>query len=158
MSVLIRPAIDTDYEAVCRVFAEGDAFHSRGRPDLFRPATPSRSIEFFEYSLKDEERGLWVAENHEGIVGLVEWHVETRPERPNMFARRFIMVESLLVSETAQRQGIGTALMKTVHDWGRERQLTEIELNVHEFNQGAISFYKGLGYRTSLRRMHFDVD
>ncbi len=157
VSIRLRPVVQDNYEAVCQIFAEGDAFHSRGRPDLFRPATPSRSCEFFESYLNTDERQLWVAENENEIIGLVEWHVVIRPEQPTMFARRFAMVDSLLVTESMQRQGIGTALMKAVHNWAREREIIEIELNVHEFNQGAITFYESLGYSTASRRMLLDV-
>ncbi len=58
-----------------------------------------------------------------------------------------------MVAQAHQRRGIATRLMTEGHRWARDRGLTEIELNVYEFNQPALRFYRRLGYSTVSRRL-----
>jgi len=158
MQLSIRPTTLEDYEAVCRLFEEGDDFHRQALPGLFRQALPARTYEFFKSYLNNDQAHLWVADTSTHLIGLVEFHVVVIPDRPNTFPRTFIFVDSLIVQESARRQGVGQALMEKVRDWTQEHGLSKIELNVHEFNQGAIEFYQKLGYATISRRMNKRVD
>ena len=49
---------------------------------------------------------------------------------------------------SARRMGVGKALMERVNQWAKERELESVQLTVWDFNQGAIEFYKALGYDT----------
>lgn len=65
------------------------------------------------------------------------------PHIPILLPRRVAVVENLAVGERFRR---------AAQRWAEELGTTEIELNVCEFNQAAISFYPSLGYTTSSRR------
>jgi len=43
--------------------------------------------------------------------------------------------------------------MEKAHEWALAKGVDIIELNVWEFNKGAIEFYHGLGYETASRKM-----
>jgi ribosomal protein S18 acetylase RimI-like enzyme len=43
--------------------------------------------------------------------------------------------------------------MDQAHEWAIAKGAVDIELNVFEFNQPALAFYRALGYETSTRRM-----
>lgn len=43
--------------------------------------------------------------------------------------------------------------MESAYLWAKKRGATEVELEVWEFNQDAISFYEKLGYETAKRTM-----
>ena len=43
--------------------------------------------------------------------------------------------------------------MEEAHRWARDRNLTQIELSVYEFNQPALRLYSKLGYTTDSRRL-----
>lgn len=153
MQINIRHARREDYEAVCRLFAEGDGFHRQALPHLFRAAIPVRTEDFFKGYLDNDRAHIFVAESGAQLLGLVEFHVVVKPERPITFLRTYVFVDSLAVQQQARRHGVGQALMTAVHEWAHERGLSEIELNVHEFNQSAIKFYAKLGYTTISRGM-----
>src|SRR6266508_3757826 len=75
------------------------------------------------------------------------------PERPILLPRRYAEVNNLAVHAPYRQSGVGRALLKRAEQWAAEQQLGEIELNVWEFNQGAIEFYEKLGYVTERRTM-----
>ena len=47
----------------------------------------------------------------------------------------------------------GRGLMDKAHEQAQEKSATSVQLNVYEFNQDAIDFYRSLGYETVSRRM-----
>lgn len=48
--------------------------------------------------------------------------------------------------------------MAHMETWAVSKCASSIELNVYEFNQEAISFYEGLGYKTLSRKMNKLID
>jgi len=55
-------------------------------------------------------------------------------------------LESVAVSESARRIGLGRALCERVMQWAREQGATSIELEVRESNVAALSLYRRLGF------------
>jgi diamine N-acetyltransferase len=72
---------------------------------------------------------------------------------PVVMPRRFVNIDDLVVSEHVRHQGVGQTLVERVHQWAREKGVTEVELNVWEFNTPARSLYEKLGYQTTRRIM-----
>lgn len=64
----------------------------------------------------------------------------------------------IVVHESFQRQGIGRLLVQRVHAWMREQSVTDIELDVYEFNTPARTLYERLGYETTRRTMRHRLD
>ena len=67
--------------------------------------------------------------------------------------RRYAVIENLVVKSEFRKQGIGRILVDEVQEWAIAKGARSIELNVYEFNETAISFYEGLGYRNLSRKM-----
>ena len=154
MDYRIRQATQADYPGLCELFAEADAYHGQAVPHVFRPANgPARTPEYIADSLANENSMLFVAESAGQVVGLVQVDIREAPDHPIMMPRRYAKVDSLVVGKEFQRSGIGQSLMKRAHEWAGERGVHEVELNVWEFNQGAIALYEKLGYKTAARRM-----
>jgi GNAT superfamily N-acetyltransferase len=68
-------------------------------------------------------------------------------------ARRYVEIENMAVKQSAQRQGVGRALIDAAVDWARGRGVTRLELNVYEFNEAAAALYSGTGFSTQNKRM-----
>ena len=68
-------------------------------------------------------------------------------------ARRYVEIDNMAVKQSAQRQGVGRALIDAAVDWARGRGVTRLELNVYEFNEAAAALYRGAGFSTQNRRM-----
>ena len=154
MDYMIRQATQADYSDLCALFAEADTYHSQAAPHVFRPASgPARTPEYIADILANENSRLFVAESEGQVMGLVQVDLREAPDHPIMTPRRYAKVDSLIVGKEFRRSGIGQSLMKRVHQWACERGVHEVELNVWEFNQGAIALYEKLGYKTAARRM-----
>jgi len=154
MDCTIREATQADYPGLCELFAEADAHHSQAVPNVFRPANgPARSPEYIADILANENSRLFIAERAGQVAGFVQIDLREAPDRPIMTPRRYAKVDSLVVGKSFRRSGIGRSLMTRAHQWALERGIHEIELNVWEFNRGAIALYEKLGYTTAARRM-----
>jgi len=84
-------------------------------------------------------RCLFVADTSGGLVGFAVGKVVSG-------ALGIAELESLAVSSSTRRMGVGRALCKAVIGWCREREATEIELEVRAGSGGAVALYKELGF------------
>jgi ribosomal protein S18 acetylase RimI-like enzyme len=149
-----REATTTDLEALSPLFAEASAFHAEALPGIFRqPEDPRCSQPFLLDQLANKETALLVADRDGEIVGLIHVTLRRAPDLPLFVPRRYASIESLVVREDCQRRGIGRRLVRDAERWARAKGAEEIELNVWEFNTGAVAFYERLGYATFSRRM-----
>ena len=154
MNVLIRAAVIEDYDAVCALYAQVAHVHSQALPQFFRPVEgPALPREFFANILANEDAAIFVAEWQDTLIGMTHCSVRTTPAVPVVVPRRFINIDDLVVSEHVRHQGVGQTLLERVHQWAREKGVTEVELNVWEFNTSARSLYEKLGYETTRRIM-----
>jgi ribosomal protein S18 acetylase RimI-like enzyme len=154
MEFIIRPATIDDYAALDIIYSEVEQLHRAALPQIFRaPHGPALSREYFEAVLADEQ-SAWLVAAHQGeLLGFVTVRMVQAPERPILLPRRYAEVNNLAVHGPCRRLGIGQALLQRAEQWAAERQLSEIELNVWEFNQAAVAFYEKLGYVTERRTM-----
>jgi ribosomal protein S18 acetylase RimI-like enzyme len=162
MDYIIRSATRDDYDGVGAVFAEVEQLHRMALPYIFRaPAGPALNREYFESMVADQD-AAWLLAEHDGeIIGFVKVQVLQAPDRPILLPRRYAQVDNLAVRADYRRSGVGRALMERAERWAAERGLREVELNVWEFNQGAIAFYEQLGYvaeRRTMRRIISDAN
>lgn len=154
MEVTIRRATAQDYEALCEIIGEVDALHREALPHLFRaPGGPARERIYLLGLLADDDHGLFVAEIEGQAAGYVHVAVRDTPPIPILVPRRVAVVDDLVVKEAYRRSGLGRALMGRAEQWAQAKGVAEVELNVYEFNEPAIAFYRSLGYETFSRRM-----
>jgi len=81
-------------------------------------------------------RAVFVAEADEQVCG---YSVAS-------YAADIAELESVAVSETARRSGLGRALCERVMQWARERGAKSMQLEVRESNAAALSLYRRLGF------------
>ena len=162
MGVRVRLAARTDFQAACRLWAEADALHAAEISHLFRSTDrPARSRRAFVANLNDTDHALFLAELEGAVVALVRVQVFERLESsdvPALVARMCARIEELVVAQAHQRRGIATRLMSAAHRRVLDRGITEIELNVFEFNEPALRLYSKLGYSPASRRLRRKLD
>ena len=155
MTVSIRQATMADYVELCAVLDEGDAHHRKALPHLFRqPDGPARSRAYIASVIDNPYACFFVAERDGRIVGALHILLRETRDIPILVPRRFAVIENLIVSKPSRRTGIGRALMERAHQWALEQNVTEVELNVWEFNKSARALYVELGYETTKRSMN----
>jgi len=155
----IRHATLEDFDGISQVLEEVDALHRDALPYIFRmpPALPARSLEEVAEMLNDSNHLVLVAVIDSQIVGVNIAELRSAPDMPIMMPRQYVSIGPIAVSSAFQAQGIGKALMDRVINWATEKQITQVELNVFEFNQKAIAFYEHLGFTTLSRKMQIQI-
>ena len=86
-------------------------------------------------------------------MGLIQGTIWESPAIPIMSNEQYGMIENLVVMSEYRRKGVGKELFNKLNDWFVSNGIYDIRLNVFEFNQEAISFYKKLGFLNYSRRM-----
>ena len=158
MDVVIRKALETDFDQVSGIFADENAFHSQLLPGRFQIADPIMTRNWFKKILADENKALLVAELGDRLVGLVLIDLLTAPDDPIFKPRRYAYIEEVAVLKEHRGHGIGRQLMTITHEWITAQGVKEVELFVWEGNPNAIRFYEKLGYQTVRREMKLDLD
>jgi ribosomal-protein-alanine N-acetyltransferase len=90
-------------------------------------------------------RASFVAEGNGGILGFA---VASR-------AGELAELESVVVSTSSRRKGIGKALCQQVMDWSRKIGASELELEVRASSDGALALYRALGFVEQARRREY---
>jgi ribosomal protein S18 acetylase RimI-like enzyme len=86
-------------------------------------------------------------------------HSERSEESPHFDTPvRIAELESVVVSASARRAGIGRALSRAVFDWSRSQGATEVVLEVRAANSAAIALYACLGFTLAARRPRYYRD
>jgi len=150
----IRVASEADYGALGPVFAEAERYHREALPHVFRaPQGQFPPPSLFRQWVSDSGSAVFVADDLGDPVGFVTVRTDSAPDEGILQPRSFAVVDTLAVRSDQRRRGIGRSLLEAVHGWARERRLGHVSLNVWEFNQSAIDFYRALGYQTVSRQM-----
>lgn len=108
-------------------------------------------------------RCLFVAEAEDDLLGfsvgsLVIGAGAGADGDPEARGRGWGEIESVAVAEGARRQGIGRALCRTILAWCEEQGAGSAGLEVRARSEGALSMYRGLGFRETGRRPRYYAD
>jgi len=154
MDLRIREAEASDYDALCALFDEVDSLHRARLPHIFqKPDGPCRDKDYVLALIADETVGLFVAETEGQLAGLVCVVITESAQVPILVPRRYAVIDNIVVRSAFRRRGIGRRLMEEAQRWAEAQGADSVELNVSQFNRGAIAFYESLGYKTASRRM-----
>lgn len=94
-----------------------------------------------------------VAELDGTVAGFACISYIERPASVFRVALRYCDIDELGVDERFRRRGVGRALVEFVKARAAEKGFSRLELNMWEFNEGALRFYEAIGFRTYRRYM-----
>ncbi len=154
MRFSLREATKKDYGQLCEVFKEGDSIHREVLPHIFKkPDGPGRTREFISSIISSEDAALFVADRDGKIIGLLYLCIQETPAIPIMVPRRYAHIHDLIVREKYRCSGVGRSLLDRTQQWTLDKEASEVQLNVWDFNKGAIAFYEKLGYTIATHKM-----
>ena len=152
-NIVVRYAKEEELESVNKIRKQVNEVHVKGRPDIFRE-DGWRVIEPFVYTRFEEgNSGVVVALAGEEVVGFAVVQYIVRPESPFKREQKFYHIEEFGVDENHRRKGIATALIDFAKKDAKERGFARVELDMWEFNEGALAFYESVGFKTMRRYM-----
>jgi ribosomal protein S18 acetylase RimI-like enzyme len=149
----IRTARLEDYEAVNAIIRIGQEEHAEALPDRFAKLDRVVAMGWYRSFSDQQNKIILIAEKDGMVVGVAMLEMKKSPSYEALVPRTYAYLNELAVSPDFQRQGIGTTLYWASVTWAEERAASSLELNVWEFNERAIAFYKSLGMSTLNRTM-----
>jgi ribosomal protein S18 acetylase RimI-like enzyme len=182
--IVVRAARRADYRDLLPLVCEIRRFHRQALPDMFESDERQLGKYSFQRKLSSPHVAFLVAETGGLIVGyaVVRLVPESATDRvlmqltrlrsprnrltagsslfPRTAARRqarrrTAFIDEVVVSPAVRRQGIGSMLTKACVAWSDERRASAVDLQVFDFNRGALQLYRDLGFvstRQSMRR------
>jgi len=157
-NLIVRYAKREELAAVNKIRKQVNEIHVKGLSDIFREDSWPL-VEPSIYTKFDEENsGVIVAAIDDEIVGFAMVQYVTRPESPFNKERKYFHIEEFGVDENHRRMGIATAMIDFIKEDAKKRGFKRIELDMWEFNTGALAFYESAGLKTFRRYMKMDVE
>ena len=153
----VRPARENELDRVNELRMQVNALHVAGKPDVFKPGFHEELRNYVHTIWKDPEQSIVVAEKDGIICGFAVLHHIHKPENPFMKERDFLDVDEFCVDEAFRRQGIASEMIAFIREFAKEKGFHRIELNMWEFNQGALAFYEATGFQTYRRYMEMFI-
>jgi ribosomal-protein-alanine N-acetyltransferase len=98
------------------------------------------------------QRCLFVAEKNGSLAGFAVGLLHP------VASERTAELESVVVSDSYRRAGIGGSLCRAVLDWSRSQGATEVVLEVRAASSAAVALYAGLGFTLAARRPRYYRD
>lgn len=158
VSAQVRFAREEDLPQVNVLRKQVNDVHVAGKPDVFKPGFPDELRDYLYVVWQDPQKKIVVAELNGQVVGFAVLNHIVRPENPFMFERDFLDIDEFGVDESCRRQGVASAMLSFIRDYARKEGFRRLELNMWEFNQGALAFYESAGLRTYRRYMEIYLD
>ena len=153
----VRFANENDLAAVNLLRRAVNDLHVAGRPETFKPGFCPELENYIHTIMADPALDLVVAEEGGEICGFAVTHEFHRPENPYKLEDHYLDVDEFGVAEAWRRRGVGTALIDFCKAVARERGFPRLELNMWEFNRGALAFYEAAGFTTYRRYMEIKL-
>ena len=153
----VRMARAEDLERVNELRRQVNELHVAGKSEVFKPGF-SRELQDLVHEIRDDpERELVVAERSGAVCGYAVLRHVVRPETPFMVERDYLDIDEFGVDETCRRQGVASEMIDFIRAFAAEKGFRRIELNMWEFNEGALAFYEAAGFTTYRRYMEMEL-
>lgn len=153
---MVRFAKEEELERINEIRKMVNDVHVDGRPDIFKGGFEENLRDYIYEIWKAENKDIIVAERDGVICGFACIQIVDKPENPFMNARRYVDVDEFGVDEKFRRQGVATEMIEFIREDAGKRGINRVELNMWEFNEGALAFYESVGFRTYRRYMELE--
>lgn len=157
-SIAVRFAKRGELEAVNVLRRQVNDLHVSGRPDIFRDGFVPE-LEQHIYERFDDPSSAVIAAFCEGtLCGFATVEYKTKPLSPYSLERKIYQVEEFGVDEAFRRKGAGRALVEFMKNDAAQKGYDRMELDMWEFNEGALAFYEAVGFVTYRRYMELNIN
>ena len=149
----IRFAKEEELERVNELRRQVNEMHVKGKPEIFKPGFSEEMRELVYTFYRDPLKKIVVCEDGGKLCGFAVLSHIAKPENPVRKKLDYLDVDEFGVDEACRRQGIATAMIAFIREYAKAEGFERIELNMWEFNTGALAFYEAVGFSTYRRYM-----
>ena len=140
-----RLATLNDYGSINRLKNQVHDYHCMHRPDFFNRSDHSLDESYFKTLLISEDYFVFIIEVFAQIVAYAITSVQSYETNPLISNHKRLFIEDVCVDEKNRNKGIGTLLFTSMEDFCRTKLIDYLVLDVWNFNEDAIKFYKRIG-------------
>ena len=153
----VRFAEFGELERVNELRRQVNELHVKGAPEIFRDGFPDELRDLVYSIFEDPDKRIVVCDIGGTVCGFAVLNHIVKPGNPFMHPRDFLDIDEFCVDEAYRRQGAATEMIRFIRDWAKAQGFTRLELNMWEFNAGALEFYESVGFRTYRRYMDMEL-
>lgn len=145
MKLIIRDITKADYTTVIHFNQHLHELHVKARPDIFLNPEKWASREEFEAQIHDKRQISLLAEADGKAVGYCIVIMRPVPKMAIMAPRKVAYMDEIYVCEEYRKCGVGRQIFLAAKNRVQECGADTLELNVFNFNNAAMNFYKKMG-------------
>jgi Acetyltransferases len=149
----VRFAAEADLERVNELRKQVNDLHSAALPRIFKKGFSDELRDHIHTIFNDPLQRIAVCERGGIVCGYAIINHIIRQENLYMHKRDYLDIDEFGVDEAHRRQGIASEMIDFISDYARSLGFDRIELNMWEFNRGALEFYEAEGFETYRRYM-----
>ena len=151
--ITARFAREDELDRINELRRQVNDLHVEGKPDVFKPGFCDELRDYIHAIWEDPNKEIVVADLDGTVCGFAVLNHIMRPENPFMYERDFLDIDEFGVDEAFRRQGAASEMVRFIRNWAKEKGYRRLELNMWEFNLGALAFYEASDFRTYRRYM-----
>ena len=135
-----------DYNLLAELNEEIQTFHHKTVPNIFKPYDKAAISTFFKSTLENENAVALVAKENGVVVGYVLLFIMNMNETPFQYARKYVLLDQILVVKNYQSKGVGRQLLDAVFSFAKALKIDRVELNHWTQNELARKFFSKSGF------------
>lgn len=156
-TIEVRPARREELARINDLRRMVNDVHVSGRPAHFRPGFNEELQRHLYERFEADQSDVLVAIDGGEVAGFATVQYVHRPEGPYTLPLDYYHVEEFGVDAAHRRRGVATALVEYMKADARARGFHRLDLDMWEFNAGALAFYEAAGFSTYRRYMEMEV-
>lgn len=150
---VIRPADVAAAHHLARLNEHVHALHVTAVPIFFKTPTRQEATNMFAQILAQEQAHAFIAWQGRKAIGYTLAFIQTRPETPFTYARRFVFLDQISVIPSLHGSGIGRQLVEAVLQVARDHGIEEVDVSTWAFNEKAQLFFTSFDFEPQLMRL-----
>lgn len=130
-----------DSALIAELNEEVQTFHHVHYPSVFKPYDKEAIANYFKSALANDNTIAFVAKEKDQTLGYALVFIVNFAENPFQYARKYILLDQVLVSKIYRSQGVGKRLLEKVFEFAKANGIGHIELNHWTLNDSARNFF-----------------
>jgi len=146
-TVTVRKAAKADINSIMDLLHQVLEVHHAGRPDIFKSGvTKYTEDELTEIIASPKTPVLVAVDENENVCGHAFCVLKKSGENAVLVDNKTMYIDDICVHESHRGQGIGKLLCTAAQRLAEEKGCHNVTLNVWCANEGAVEFYKAMGF------------
>ncbi|WP_293899858.1 GNAT family N-acetyltransferase [Sphingobacterium sp. UBA5670] len=153
MGTIIRQAQESEVDALIE-FEQGIVEAERPFDNTLREG----QIHYYDLLelIKSEEAEVLVAVVEDQLVG--SGYAKLLDAKPYQKYKKYAYLGFMYVKPTYRGQGVNKLILERLISWAKERNISEVRLQVYDENTIAKNAYRKVGFKPNLLEMRMEID